>query len=147
VYGLNVCHTGPLCEFGQTKPGTAYTDKAYVVSAHGVDLLDFIAECRCLVDHKLEEVVRRRFAGEELELLVDGSTPKDHDEHRNLVAESVRRYGNYLRVARTMMAPMGSSPVARLVSTRSEAWPQTQTPPQLATTRRCQHTCDIVSNI
>ena len=48
-----------------------------VVRSHGVDLFDLVAEGDGLVDDELDEVVRRGFAGEQLELAVDGVPPRE----------------------------------------------------------------------
>lgn len=82
-----------------------------MVGAHGVDLLDLVGEGGHFVDEELQEVVWRAFAGEQLELLVDRAAPGEDDGERDLVwfewKDERRGWG-----ARTMMAPMGSSPVA-----------------------------------
>ncbi len=57
-----------------------------VVRAHGVDFLDLLAEGDGLVDDELDEFVWRGLPGEELELLVDGASPRDNDEEGNLGA-------------------------------------------------------------
>jgi hypothetical protein len=46
-----------------------------MISADGVDLFDLVAERRGVVDEQLQKVVRRGFAGEELELAVDRARP------------------------------------------------------------------------
>ena len=82
-----------------------------MVRAYGVDLLDLVAERHRLVDDELQELVRRGLAREEFELLVDGPTPEEHDaegELRRLGISEARRGRS--ESARTMMAPMGSSP-------------------------------------
>lgn len=62
----------------ETKDGT------YVVCADGVDLLDVVRERRRLVYEQLQEVVRRRLAGEKAELEVDRAPPGEDHAGRNL---------------------------------------------------------------
>lgn len=49
-----------------------------MVRSHGVNLLDVVRERYGLVYEELYEVMRRRLAGEKLELLVDRPSPS-HD--------------------------------------------------------------------
>lgn len=82
-----------------------------VVRAHGVNFLDLLAEGDGLVDDELEEFVWRRFPGKELELLVNGGSPRDYDEERDLGAQEIGsspgpRTRSDIRL--TSMAPRGS---------------------------------------
>ena len=95
--------------------GVRAADKAEegtdVVRAHGVNFLDLLAEGDGLVDDELEEFVWRRFPGKELELLVNGGSPRDYDEERDLGAQRVGsspgpRTRSDIRL--TSMAPRGS---------------------------------------
>lgn len=61
-----------------------------MVRAHGVDLLDLVAERHRLVDEELEKVVRRRLAREQLELPVHRARPRRDDPKRDLQASSER---------------------------------------------------------
>ena len=55
-----------------------------MVRAHGVDLLDLVAERDRLVDEELDKVVRRGLAREQLELAVDRARPRRDDPGRDL---------------------------------------------------------------
>ena len=74
-----------------------------MVRAHGVDLLDLVAERRRLVDEQLQELVRRALAREELELAVDGARPGENDaegdlRRGNLVSTEVAYGHNRCRI-------------------------------------------------
>lgn len=60
-----------------------------MVRAYGVDFLDLLAEGDGLVDDELDEFVWRGLPGKELELLVDGASPRDNDEESNLGTQEV----------------------------------------------------------
>ena len=68
--------------------GVRAADKAEegtdVVRAHGVNFLDLLAEGDGLVDDELEELVRGRLSGKELELFVDGVSPRKNDAGSDL---------------------------------------------------------------
>ena len=61
-----------------------------MVRAHGVDLLDLVAERRRLVDEQLQELVRRALAREQLELAVYRARPCGNDAERDLRPESIQ---------------------------------------------------------
>ena len=57
---------------------------AYMICADGIYLLDLLAEGHCFVDDKLQEIVRRGLAREELKLAVDRARPRDNDSRGDL---------------------------------------------------------------
>ena len=46
-----------------------------MVRANGIDFLDLVAECHSLVNQKLNEIVRGRFSGQQLEFFADPIDP------------------------------------------------------------------------
>lgn len=55
-----------------------------MVCAHSVNFLNLIAESHSLVRQQLDKLMRGRFPGEKLELLVDRPSPGDDDTGCNL---------------------------------------------------------------
>ena len=81
--------TGPLCGRGRTESAGANGGKGLVnwtdvVRSHGIYFLDLVAEGHRLVDDELEELVRGRLSGKELELFVDGVSPRKNDASSDL---------------------------------------------------------------
>lgn len=60
----------------------------HVISANGINFLDFVAECHCLVNDKLKEVMRGRFPRQKLKLSVDSATPGRDNPESNLPGKS-----------------------------------------------------------
>jgi hypothetical protein len=60
----------------------------HVISANGINFLNFVAECHCLVNEKLKEIMRGRFPRQKLKLRVDSATPGRHNPDRNLPSKS-----------------------------------------------------------
>ena len=61
----------------------------HVIGANGIDFLDFLAECHCLVNDELKEIVRGRFSRQKLKLSVDSTTPGQNNPNSNLQVKSV----------------------------------------------------------
>ena len=61
-----------------------------MVRAHGVHILDLVAERRRLVDEQLQELVRGTLAREQLKLAVYRARPCGNDAERDLRPESIQ---------------------------------------------------------
>jgi hypothetical protein len=104
-----------------------------MISANGIDFLDFVAECRCFIDDKLNEIMRGRFPRQELELSVDGASPSHDDPKRNLRASQFRSCLS--DTALTIIAPIGSRSRLRvLLDMRAQK--SKHTPSQFAASSR-----------
>ena len=62
----------------------------HVVSANGIDFLYFVAECHCLVNDQLEEIMRGRFPRQHFKLAIDSATPSYGDPKGNLCPNKSR---------------------------------------------------------
>lgn len=72
-----------------------------MVRPHGVNLLNLVTECRCLVNQKLEEIMFRGFSGEQFELAIDCSSPRNDNSQGNLRARVRRMTGGAWVLVRT----------------------------------------------
>ena len=57
---------------------------AHMISPNGINLLNSVTKCHCLVSEQLKEIVWCAFAREETELLVNGHAPCYDDTGSNL---------------------------------------------------------------
>ena len=55
-----------------------------VIGSHSIHFLNLFAEGHGLVDDELEELVRGGLAGKQLELLMNGTSPRYYDKESNL---------------------------------------------------------------
>lgn len=62
----------------------------HVIGANGIDFLDFLAECHCLINDKPKEIVRGRFSRQKLKLSVDSAAPGRNNPNGNLRASRLR---------------------------------------------------------
>src|SRR6267142_683535 len=63
---------------------------AYMVSADGIDFLDFVAECHRLVNDKLKEIMRGRFPRQQFKLGVDSASPSHDNCQGNLWVDELQ---------------------------------------------------------
>ena len=89
-----------------------------MVRAHGVDLLDLVAERRRLVYEQLQKLVRRALAGEELELAVYRARPCGNDAERDLRPESIQSVS--WRARRGAGAICGTMPQCKTLNTHDD---------------------------
>ena len=88
-----------------------------MVRAHGIDLVDLLVERHRLIDDQLQEIVRGRLSGEQLEFLVDRARPQHDHARRDLVNQSSLDSVHGCMGIRglTITAPVGSSHQASLL--------------------------------